>query len=225
MLVATGLRKASLPWAIACGRIMLMFTALHGQLVVNSNGSTNSPSLPALPPPIVHRIYPYQLEVGDSREKVEDAFMDAQLVNTSAFKKRYADIVGNWDAKDSVVWLLPVSDLDIVLESDKRERYMIVFFDAKGALEDLLSFCPGRRERTVPYVRGIYDKGLQSLEVGMSMQEVSSTVGDVSPVRYVRSLEGSWVVEFMYFGTGGSTWMLTVDAATGIIKKIVVSGV
>lgn len=223
MPAAVGLHKY-FSFVFVC--LLFSIIALQAETVEHSSGVANNRFSSPSPPLLVHRIYPSQLELGNSREEVESAFSDAQRINTRVFQRRYRHIVGDWENKFLViVWYLSPSNLDTILSSESQSSYMIAFIDSAGTLADLLAFYPERRERTVPYIRGAYYKGLQSVEVGMSIVDVFSNVGEVPPVRYWRESEEDWLIEFLYVGMEGESWSVVVNAATGSVVRIDVSGV
>lgn len=112
-----------------------------------------------------------------------------------------------------------------ILEKDRNGNttYLIALTSNDRFLTDLLVFRPALDLRPVIY--GPYAKRMETIKIGMTVNDMEKRLGGVSPVSYRQTKDGKWEVIYSYQGCHLDFWVYHIDAATGIITKAWVSAI
>lgn len=159
------------------------------------------------------------VKMGQSRKEVQKAMGEFKVEDWNAFVELYADRLGFLGGVPTDIWLVDATTLNTV----GGKTYVIAIYSKDNGLRDLLTFRP--QMYLHPILEGEYARRLESIKMGMNIDDIYRLLGKDTPYRYFRDDKTrKWKVEFHYEGVHEFAWLFTADAATGDILKIQVLG-
>ena len=154
-------------------------------------------------------------KVGSPEKVVRKTMERFKLENWQTFTNSYNQFSQCLDAEKTAIWAVDVPDWPS--KGMTEHIYIIAVFSDENKLSDLLDF--QLPIGFTPLVKGAYSQRLESIKVGMNVDDIYRLLGEKIPMRYYRDESKRWMVEFYYSGSSeGVVEVYTADAATGVIK-------
>ena len=155
------------------------------------------------------------IKVGSPEKVVRKTMERFKLENWQTFTNSYNQFSQCLDAEKTAIWAVDVPDWPS--KGMTNHIYIIAVFSDENKLSDLLKF--QLPIGFTPLVQGTYSQRLESIKVGMNVDDIYRLLGEKIPMRYYRDESKRWMVEFYYTGSSESVEVVyKADAATGVIK-------
>jgi hypothetical protein len=155
------------------------------------------------------------IKVGSPEEVVRKTMERYKSESWQTFTNSYSQFAQCLVVGKTAIWVMDVPDWPT--KGMTNHFYIIALFSEENKLSDLLKF-----ELPIgftPLVKGTYAQRLESIKVGMNVDDIYRLLGEKIPMRYYRDESKCWMVELMYSGSSeGSLVDYQADAATGVIK-------
>jgi hypothetical protein len=146
------------------------------------------------------------LRVGDAEDLVRAKMRNCMERDMQALIRENERIRQPLEGQRTAGWL--------VYTNRGVQFLVIAVLSRDRKLADLLSF--NTPSRLVPLVRGMYSERLESIKVGMNIDDVYRLLGPKSP-DYYRRRGKDWSIGFLYQDAGRDGFCFCAEAASGTI--------